>query len=228
MDQRWPQWARVWFAVTFVLMVAGVVLTLILAGQSSGGFGDSPFSKAMNQFAFFTIQSNLIVGVTSLMLAVRLDRTSVVFSVFRLIGLVAITVTFIIFQTILGRGLHLHGWTFLANFLVHGLVPIMSVVGWLVFGPRGLTSWRIAGLATIYPAAYIIFTVIRGPLASNWYPYAFVDFGALGYFRAAINSLLVCLLFAGLTAVATWLDKRLPGGRTANIHSQPARARKTW
>lgn len=145
-------WARLWFAVTFVAMVTGVVITLILAGKSSG-FGGSPVNRALNQFAFFTIQSNLIVGVTSLMLAVRLDRTSVVFSVFRLTGLIAITVTGIIFQTVLGGShLHLHSWVFVANLLQHIVVPIMSVVGWLVFGPRGQTSWRIAGLTLIFPS----------------------------------------------------------------------------
>lgn len=214
-------WARLWFAVTFVAMVTGVVITLILAGKSSG-FGGSPVNRALNQFAFFTIQSNLIVGVTSLMLAVRLDRTSVVFSVFRLTGLIAITVTGIIFQTVLGGShLHLHSWVFVANLLQHIVVPIMSVVGWLVFGPRGQTSWRIAGLTLIFPVAYLIFIVVRGPLSSNWYPYSILDVGALGYLHVAINGLLVALLFAGFSAVATWLDKRLPGGRTANTPAHP-------
>ncbi|QNE17817.1 F420-dependent oxidoreductase [Kribbella qitaiheensis] len=219
-------WARLWFAVTAVAMVTGVVITLILAARSEG-FGGSPANRALNQFAFFTIQSNLIVGATSLLLAVRLDRPSVTFSVFRLTGLVGITVTFIIFNAILGRHLHLHSWIFVANLLQHIVVPIMSVVGWLVFGPRGLTSRRIAILAVIFPIAYMTFTVIRGPLASNWYPYPFADVSSLGYFRVVINGLLIVSMFLGFSAAATWLDKRLPGGRTVNTPAQPARTRES-
>lgn len=147
------------------------------------------------------------------------------FSVFRLTGLVGITVTFIIFNTILDRHLHLHSWIFVANLLQHIVVPIMTVAGWLVFGPRRLTSRRIAIMTSIFPVAYITFTLIRGPLALNWYPYPFVDVGSLGYFRVAINSLLIAIMFLAISAAATWLDKRLPGGRTVNA-AQPARLRK--
>ncbi len=45
--------------------------------------------------ACFTILSNTIVGVTSLLLALNPYRRSTVFRVFRLMGLVAITITFV-------------------------------------------------------------------------------------------------------------------------------------
>ncbi len=49
-------------------------------------------ARAGNAFAFFTVQSNLLVGIATLLLAVRLERSSAVFGVLRLAGLVAITV----------------------------------------------------------------------------------------------------------------------------------------
>jgi len=49
------------------------------------------------------VQSNLIVGATTLPLAVRLDRTSPVFRTFRLFGLVAITVTGIVCHVALSK-----------------------------------------------------------------------------------------------------------------------------
>ena len=52
-------------------------------------------------FAFFTVQANLLVGATTLLLAIRLDRSSLVFGTFRLIGLVAITVTGIVYHVAL-------------------------------------------------------------------------------------------------------------------------------
>ena len=87
-----PRWARPWFAVTALCVIAGVALSVYSAVKNPGHF-HSGVERGFNAFAFFTIQSNLIVGGTTLLLAIRLDRTSTVFGTFRLIGVVAITVT---------------------------------------------------------------------------------------------------------------------------------------
>ena len=74
---------------------------------------------------------------------------------------------------------------------------------------RGLTSARVTRLTVVFPLAWMLFTAVRGPLASDWYPYPFVDVGVLGYPRVAVNALWVALLFVGLAAGATALDRRL-------------------
>ena len=86
------RWARPWFAATALCVLAGVALSVYSATATPGRF-HTGIERAFNPFAFFTIQSNLIAGGTALLLAVRLDRPSTVFQTFRLIGLVAITVT---------------------------------------------------------------------------------------------------------------------------------------
>ena len=91
---------------------------------------------ALNIFAFFTVLSNVVVGVTTMLLAINPNRSSAVFAVFRLIGLVAITVTFIVFHVVLSRLLDLDTWAEVANQLLHTVVPIMAIVGWCLFGPR--------------------------------------------------------------------------------------------
>jgi hypothetical protein len=106
-----PKWARTWFAATALVVAFGVAIEVVLAvqnhpvqtstGEVTARFGDGGLDRALNVFAFFTIQSNLIVGVTSALLAVSLKRSSTVFGVFRLIGLVAITVTFLVFHVAL-------------------------------------------------------------------------------------------------------------------------------
>ena len=47
------------------------------------------------------MQSNIIVGVTCLMLALSLDRPSTAFRVIRLDGLLGIVVTFVVFHVAL-------------------------------------------------------------------------------------------------------------------------------
>ncbi len=215
-----PRWARVWFAATAVAVAVGITIGLVLSaenptflvdGQQYARFGGSALTRALNNFAFFTTQSNLIVGLTSLLLALNPSRSSTVFRIFRLIGLVAITVTFIVFHTALSGLVDLDTWAKTADTLVHTVVPIMAAAGWIMFGPRGLTSARVAKLTVIYPLAYMLFTALRGPLASDWYPYPFADVAALGYARVGINALWIGLLFVAIAGTATAVDKRLTG-----------------
>ncbi|MEP6666502.1 MAG: Pr6Pr family membrane protein [Nocardioidaceae bacterium] len=216
-----PKWARLWFAATAACVVVGVMIGLVLSwqnhqftlietGETIERFGGTPINRALNNFAFFTVQSNLIVGATCLLLAINPDRSSTIFGVFRLIGLVAITVTGIVFHIALSSLFDLESWALASDMLVHTVVPVMAVFGWLAFGPRGLTSARVARLTLLFPVCYMLFTIIRGPLASDWYPYPFADVNALGYLRVIINGVWIGLLFVAFAAAATALDNRLP------------------
>jgi hypothetical protein len=206
MDRKW---ARPWFAATAGCVAAGLVIQLFVSASNASLFGGSALGRALNIFAFFTIQSNLIVGVTCLLLALDPDRGSPVFAWFRLLGLIAIAVTFIVFHVALSHLLELDRWAEAANQLQHTVVPVLALLGWLIFGPRGLTSARVAKLTVIYPLAYMAFTLIRGPLASDFYPYPFADPKQFGYVAVTINAFWIGLLFVVLAAGATWLDRRL-------------------
>jgi hypothetical protein len=207
-----PRWARAWFGATAVCVVAGVVISVVNAANSSVGHFHPAAARAANTFAFFTIDSNLLVGVAVLLLAIRGGRDSQAFAVLRLTGLVAITVTGIVFHAVLSQTLNLAGWEALGNELVHTVVPIMAVVGWLLAGPRGLISKRVVWLSLIFPIGWLAFTLIRGAIA-HWYPYPFIDVTKLGYARAAVNCVWVAVLLLGLSAGARVLDTRL--GRSA-------------
>jgi hypothetical protein len=208
------KWARGWFAATAACVVAGVTISAVNAANSSVGHFHPAAARFFNTFTFFTIQSNLLVGVAALLLAVRLERSSTSFAVLRLCGLTAITVTGIVFHAVLAKTLDLAGWAALGNELVHTVVPIMAVTGWLLAGPRGLIDKRAVWLSLIFPACWLAFTLIRGAIA-HWYPYPFIDVTQLGYFRAAVNCVWVALLLLGLSVGARLLDARLDRGSAA-------------
>src|SRR5436190_2133191 len=97
--------------------------------SASGSFGSAK-GRVFNFFCFFTVQSNFVVAITSALLAVNLHRPSTVFRVFRLVGVIAIAVTGVVFYVAL-KGLHeLTGWDALADFLLHTASPILSTLGW--------------------------------------------------------------------------------------------------
>ena len=108
--------------------------------------------------------------------------SSTVFRVFRLIGVVAITITGVVYHSVLAQLLDLESWALVADHALHTISPILAVVGWLMFGPRGLISPRIVWLSAIFPVCWCIFTLVRGEMV-GFYPYPFVDVGALGYGR---------------------------------------------
>src|SRR6201996_9810775 len=94
------KWARLWFAAPALCAAAGVTLSVVSAVQTRGHFPTGT-ERAFNTFAFFTIQANLLAGATALLLAIRLDRPSLVVGTVRLIGLVSITVTGIVYHVAL-------------------------------------------------------------------------------------------------------------------------------
>jgi hypothetical protein len=197
--------ARLWFGATALAVFVGLAVQLPVAATNDRAFFDGSVARVFNVFCFFTTDSNIIVGVTCLLLAIRLDRRSTVFRVFRLAGLVGITITGIIYHVALADLQQLDSWALLADQILHTLVPIAAVVGWLMFGPRGMTSWRIAGLALLYPVIWVAFTLIRGPIV-HWYPYPFIDVIAHGYAKVIVNGFWVALLFLGVSAGFHKLD----------------------
>jgi len=217
MEQRW---ARAWFATTAVAVFIGLVIQVFVTAAVDGGHFDSKPSRVANLLFFFTIESNLIVGVTSLLLATRADRSSTAFRVFRLTGVVAIAITGVVYHTLLVGLYDLTAWGTAADQLLHTAVPLLAVAGWLLFGPRGFTSGRVAAFALAFPVGWLVVTLIRGPIV-DWYPYPFVDVGELGYLRVMLNVLGISVLFLAIAIGATVLDRRLALRRVVDQPATP-------
>lgn len=200
--------ARIWFGVTALVVLVGIVIQVPVAMGHTGGFFDTSWRRGLNVFVFFTIQSNIIVGVTTAMLALVVARPSLVFRVLRLIGVVAISITFIVFHVALRELQDLTGQAAVADFLLHTASPLLCVVGWLVFGPRGQTSTRVVALTLVFPLGWGTFTMIRGGII-EWWPYPFIDPTDSGYLRVVMNMMLIGGVFIALAAGAHWLDQRL-------------------
>jgi hypothetical protein len=206
------RWTRVWFSATALCVLAGVVISMVTAANNSGGHFHPAAARAANSLVFFTIDSNLLCGVVALLLAIRIQRGERWFAVLRMTSLIAIIVTGVVYNTAL-RGIAdlATTWAHVGNELVHLVVPVLVVVGWLLSGPRGLTNARVVWLSLIFPVLWLAFTLVRGAIA-HWYPYPFIDVTKLGYGDALVNCVWVALLFLGLSAGATVIDRHLPSG----------------
>ncbi len=202
-----------WFGATAVAVAAGLVIQLLVVATAASSRWGSVGARLFNVFCYFTIQSNVLVGIGCLLLWLRVGRDSAGFAVLRMIGLVGITITGIVYHVAIARLVEFDGWGLVADQLTHTVVPILAVAGWLLYGPRGLAGWRTVFLALGFPAGWIVFTLLRGPIV-RWYPYHFIDVTSLGYGKVAANSVWIAILYLGVSAGYRALDLRLPhGGR---------------
>ncbi|HEX9644666.1 MAG TPA: Pr6Pr family membrane protein [Acidimicrobiia bacterium] len=197
--------ARAWFGLTAFVVFSGLVIQLFVAADADPVYFDTAAGRVVNVLFYFTIQSNIVVGVTCLLLALELGRRSTAFSTFRLIGLVGIIITGVVYHGVIADTVDFENWALVADNLTHTIVPIMAVVGWLMFGPRHLTSRPVMWLSLLFPVLYMVVTVIRGAIV-DFYPYHFADVIDLGYLRVAVNGVWITVLYLGVAAVAGSLD----------------------
>jgi hypothetical protein len=168
-------------------------------------------TRIIRFFSYFTIESNILAAAVALNLVLSPHRDGRVWRVLRLNALVGISLTGLIYVTLLRPIVNLQGLNKLCDIGVHYVVPIMVVLGWLAFGPRPRIDTRTLLPSLIFPAAYVIYTFAHGAV-SHWYPYPFVDVTALGYQVGLRNGAGLCLLLLGFSAlymiVDGWLSPR--------------------
>lgn len=201
---------RLWFAFTALTVLVAMVIQVRAVARAETGFFDSDLERIANIFCFFTIWSNLLVGATSALMAVRLRRPQRLFQVVHLTSVIMITVTFVVVIVALDPITQYEGKAAQADFLTHKLVPVLAVVGWVIFTPRRLVTLEVVRASVVIPVVWLGFTLLRGPFASDFYPYPFVDVADLGYVRVVIDCAVVAALFLGLALGARALDQRLP------------------
>jgi hypothetical protein len=214
--------ARIFLGVTSALVTFGLVLQVVLAIRNDEGLFATGLGRLVNTLSYFTVQSNILVAITTGLLAWQLHRRSTWFQVLRIAGLVGITITGVVFHLALSDLQELAGKEALADFLLHTASPILCVLGWALFGPRGQISRRLVGLSVLFPVIWLAYTLVRGALVEDrfgrdYYPYPFLDVGVHGYGNVFVAIVLVAVLFLGVAGLALVLDRRLPG-----VPSEPA------
>jgi len=120
------------------------------------------FKSPVDFFSYFTIQSNLLL-VIWFTLAVFLSRQRFVFRPFVRSGLlVYITVTMIVFFTLLFRSSV--GLNFVSSYVLHLIMPLSYIIDWFLDRPKVKIGLKAAMSWLIYPIIYCIYTLIRGSI----------------------------------------------------------------
>lgn len=204
--------ARSWHGVVALIGLVGLGAQVIalINGENYSVLG--PAMSWWNFFSYFTILSNVLVLVINVDLARRpYGRQSTLWQVLRLNAVVNISVTGLIAFTLLRRLPEVQalvGLGRLSDTLLHYVVPILTVVGWLVFGPRPRFTIQTVWLSLIFPGVWLVYTLIRGALVT-WYPYPFVDLRIIDPLEVVINCVFIGAMFVGFGFAILQIDNRM-------------------
>jgi hypothetical protein len=213
-------WARRWHALTAVAAVGALVLQVVLVIQGGRVLDevtppDLP-TRLYRLVAYFTIQSNVLVAIAAVQLARDPARDGRAWRVLRVAGVAGILVTGLVHFVLLRPLIHLQGADYVADKLLHMVVPVLAVVGWAVFGPRPRVTARDLGLALAWPLAWLAWTLVVGGL-SDWYPYPFLDRREDGVGEVVVVSIGITVLFVALLALVDWVDARARPAPTQDL-----------
>jgi hypothetical protein len=216
--------ARAFHLVTFLVAAGAVLLQLVLVIQGGQHLDTDPLvasaddpdlgTRLLRFCSYLTIWFNVLVAGTSAVLAADAragDQRSGgrVFRALRLDALVLAVGGGVVHWFLLRPLLDLDGADLLADKLLHIVVPLLCLVGWLVFGPRGLITPRDVGAFLVVPVGWLVYTLVRGAFV-DWYPYPFVDVGEHGLGIVLLTCVAISALMLLLAFGAMWLDRRLP------------------
>lgn len=157
-------------------------------------------------FSFFTVESN-ILGCVVLLVGGLVDPDSPGWSVLRAAATLYLTITGIVYAALLAHqdvGL-ISPWV---NDVLHRAIPLAMLVDWVLFDPWPTTS-RSAALGWLAgPLAFLVYSLIRGPVV-HWYPYPFLDPRRKGgYTHVALICVILALGMALLALVISWVGDR--------------------
>lgn len=193
-----------------LLMAALITVTVIV--QLVEALTRTVPATAGNFFSYFTIQSNIIVAVVFAIAAViqlrRGGREPLWLDRVRGAATVYISITGAVYALLLSN-IDVNTPLPWANVVLHYIVPIVTVIDWLLDLPERTIEFRPALVWLAYPIVYLAYSLIRGPIA-DWYPYPFLNPEPHGYGYVAVMSICVAIaatIFVAVVAGAT----RLPG-----------------
>lgn len=210
--------AVVWHACTVLVIATAIAIQLVLVVrgvnvlvEDDGGSAAGP-ERVLRFFSYFTVQSNIVSMVTASLLLRDPDRDGPGWRVARFTAILGMAVTFVVYIVVLRPLLDLEGAAWLTDLLFHYVAPVMTVAGWLWFGPQVRADLRVLGVVIVWPLVYFVYTQLLGAV-SGWYPYPFLDSGDLGLGRVVLNAVAVTVLVVVLGSALIAADRRLPPRR---------------
>jgi hypothetical protein len=195
-QEKWQQYYKLFFG----LLGLSAIVTEIVVLISRGYFDPANF------FSYFTIQSNLIAAVV--LLKGSAGGHGRQFALFRGAVTLYMVMTGVVFALLLS-GLKDISFTAVPwdNVVLHYIMPVAVLLDWLLDTPKIKLTWRRALAWLAFPLVYVVYTLIRGPIA-GWYPYPFLNPEVNGYVGVIAISLGIVTFAMAIVWMLVWRVKR--------------------
>lgn len=201
------QTAKFFAAITAILgwFAVSAQFYLIMQGRTL-----STTETIIKFLSYFTILTNIVVAI------------GFTFTVFKKAGFfsrpgtqTAITVYIVVVGAVYNVVLRFlwnpQGLQLWVDELLHTVVPLLSLLYWILFVPKSTLKWKDSIVWMGFPVGYTVLIVIRGAF-SGYYPYPFIDVPEIGYPQALLNGCILMLVFMGLSlfliAVAKFTSRK--------------------
>jgi hypothetical protein len=196
-----------WLSALIAIFAASGVLLEFLAGRANHPHTSLQWSL-LHTLSYFSVLSNMLIALTCATGALLRDgrlRRWVLQPALRGAGLLYILVTALVYHIVLADQDHLHGLDVLASDLLHDVVPMLYMLGWLWLAPPGGLRWRYLAGWLAFPALYFLWILLLGRLL-HAYPYPFLNLTRLGSTLLLRDVVVLAVLFVLLGAVLVALD----------------------
>ena len=171
-------------AALIIIGVLGIVLTAL----------STAFMGGASVFFFFTVQSNIFIMLMALIFLINevvvliTNKGFINQTLFHIkyVATIAITITFIVFFTMLAPLMGIDYLLSFNNFSLHAIVPILAIVDFFLFDKDIKLTYKSSLLATISPICYVIFVytgaIFKLEYSENlYYPYFFLNIDTNGF-----------------------------------------------
>lgn len=205
---REPRWVRAW-RIAFTILALAAVVRGVLRDEDGVANALSMFTYQSNTFEALVLLGGafLAPGVIGSVRWDRLRGAAVMYSV----------TTFLVYGFLI-EGFYNpfasdHYWT---STVLHQVIPAVLVLDLIARPFANRLTWRSTLLWTIYPIAYLVFSLIRGAF-TGWYPYDFINPNEVGGYGGVV--LYSIAITAGFFAIGSLII-----GISNRLHRQPASA----
>ena len=153
-------------------------------------------------FSFFTILTNLLVGIYfSILINSNNFKASFFYKLFSVTSVtIYIFIVGLVYQIALRHIWQPTGLQRLVDELLHSIIPVLVVLYWYFYENKNNLKYSDVWFWLIYPIVYLIFILIRGQI-SGYYPYPFVNIPVIGTSGAAINIVILIVTFGIISLI---------------------------
>ncbi len=189
----------------------GLAIQQYLIFYSRWSTGASLLGGLVNFFSFFTVLTNtLVVVVLSYAVVDRDSAAKRFFLAPRVSSAIAVSIVLVslAYNLLLRHLWQPEGFQFIADELLHDVMPLLFVVYWWRCVPKGTLQCKHIGLWVLYPLLYFAYMLLRGDLLGQ-YQYPFFDVGTLGYPQVFVNAGGILAGFVLIALAVVGLDKSI-------------------